>query len=110
MKKNGLFVAIFCLLNVFAFSAVNKDIQIYKLKKELYEEYRSYFTCRISGARPGNDVFILIREGIASWLTQSETPMSAAFSPRPAERDRCQNGLVGLLAKIVTMEVLANGT
>ena len=35
MKKNGLFVAIFCLLNVFAFSAVNKDIQIYKLKNDI---------------------------------------------------------------------------
>ena len=47
---------------------------------------------------------------MVSWLTRRETHRPAAFSLRPAERDRCQSELVDLLAKIVTKEVLTNGT
>ena len=79
-------------------------------KKELYERYRRYFTCRESEACPGNDLFIIVREGMVSWLTRREPYEAAAFSPRPAERDSCQSELVDLLAKIVTKEILTNGT
>jgi hypothetical protein len=47
---------------------------------------------------------------MVSWLTRREPLRPAAFSPRPAERDRCQSELVDLLAKIITKEVLTNGT
>ena len=91
-------------------TSVQQPLSASEDKKELYERYRSYFTCRGSEACPGNDIFIIVREGMVSWLTRREPLRPAAFSPRPAERDRCQSELVDLLAKIITKEVLTNGT